>query len=135
MGYGSSETKVGAPVAEGGLYQVRRDEGHLQPPVSRHTSTIVHQHTSNPTTPKPYYLAPHHKSLGMPELLGHRVGLHAAPPAPAQIVGEHPAPEAPEAEEHGHQHADDRAADEVRCLLAEPGAVRNLQVQQVAGDQ
>ena len=26
--------------------------------MSRHTSTIVHQHTSSPTTPKPYYLAP-----------------------------------------------------------------------------
>src|SRR5204862_7198796 len=48
----------GAPVAEGGLHQVRRDEGHLQPPVRRHTSTIVHRHTSSPTTPKPYYLAP-----------------------------------------------------------------------------
>src|SRR5204862_6658132 len=48
----------GAPVAEGGLHQVRRDEGHLQPPVRRHTSTIVHRHTSSPTTPKPYYPAP-----------------------------------------------------------------------------
>src|SRR2546430_7693463 len=39
----------GGPVlAEGGLHQVKRDEGHLQPPVSRHTSTIVHQHTSKP---------------------------------------------------------------------------------------
>src|SRR2546430_10825510 len=49
----------GGPVlAEGGLHEVDRDEGHLQPPVSRHTSTIVHQHTSSPTTPKPYYLTP-----------------------------------------------------------------------------
>src|SRR5207244_4935299 len=49
----------GGPVlAEGGLHQVKRDEGHLQLPVSRHTSTIVHQHTSSPTTPKPEYLAP-----------------------------------------------------------------------------
>src|SRR5438874_2110596 len=43
----------GPVVAEGGLHHVERDEGHLQPPVSRHTSTIVHQHTSSPTTPKP----------------------------------------------------------------------------------
>ena len=45
-------------MAEGGLHPGRQDEGHLQPPVSRHASTIVHQHTSSPTTPKPYYLTP-----------------------------------------------------------------------------
>src|SRR2546430_16386388 len=48
----------GPVVAEGGLHQVELGEGGLQPPMSRHTSTIVHRHTSNPTTPKPYYLAP-----------------------------------------------------------------------------
>src|SRR5207237_1146826 len=48
----------GPVVAEGGLHQVGRGEGPLQPSVGRHSSTIVNEHNRSPTIPKPYYLAP-----------------------------------------------------------------------------